>query len=46
LSPDDAIHLWAIFADLGLQVPDTAPGMKRRLEQAKGLLKKVGIGYR
>jgi hypothetical protein len=46
LSPDDAIHLWAIFADLGLQVPDTAPRMKRRLEQAKGLLKKVGIGYR
>jgi hypothetical protein len=46
LSPDGTIHLWAIFADLGLQVPDTAPGMKRWLEQAKGLLKKVGIAYR
>ena len=46
LSPDNVVNLWTIFADLGLHVPDTAPGMKRRLEQARGLLKKVGIGYR
>lgn len=44
LSPDDAIHLWPIYADLSLQVPDTPPGMKRRIEQAKGLLKMVGLG--
>ncbi len=43
LSPDDAAHLWPIYAELGLRVPDTAPGIKRRMAQAKGLLKKVGL---
>ncbi len=43
LSPDEAKHLWPIYADLGLSVPDTAPGMPRRVERAKGLLKRMGI---
>lgn len=43
LSPDDAPHLWPIYADLGLQVPDTAPGIQRRVDKAKDLLKKIGI---
>jgi hypothetical protein len=42
-SPDNVQHIWALYADLGLQVPDTAPGIPRRVEQAKGLLKMVGI---
>lgn len=44
LSPDDAPHLWPHYADLGLRVHDTPPGLKRRVEQAKGLLRIVGIG--
>jgi hypothetical protein len=43
LSPDDASHHWPHYADLGLRVPDTAPGMQRSIERAKVLLKKVGI---
>ena len=42
-SPDNAPHLWPIYADLGLQVPDTAPGIQRRVDKAKDLLKKIGI---
>lgn len=43
LSPDDAPHLWPHYADLGLRVPDTPPGMKRRIERAKVLLRKIGL---
>lgn len=46
LSPDDAAHLWPLYADLGMRVPETAPGMKRRVEWARDMLKKVGIGGR
>ncbi|MGJ8622929.1 MAG: hypothetical protein ACSHW1_09130 [Yoonia sp.] len=42
-SPNDAPHLWPLYAKLGLQVSDTAPGLKRRVAQAKGFLKRVGI---
>jgi hypothetical protein len=44
LSPDDSAHLWPLYTDLGLRVPHTAPGLTRKVELAKGLLKKVGIG--
>ena len=43
LSPDDAPQLWPLFRHLGLAVPIEPPGMKRRLGQAKDLLRKVGI---
>jgi len=41
MSPDDSAHLWPHYADLGLRVPDTAPGMPRRIEWAKGIWNKV-----
>ncbi|WP_341368057.1 hypothetical protein [Yoonia sp. BS5-3] len=31
LSPDNARHLWPIYAQLGLQVPPSAPGIRRTL---------------
>lgn len=43
MSPDDSPHLWPHYADLGLRVHDTPPGMKRRVEWAKDLLRKVGL---
>lgn len=41
LSPDNAVHLWPIYADLGLHVPHAAPGLPRRVAKAKGMLSKV-----
>ena len=46
LSPDDVPYLWALYADLGLRVPDTAPGFPRKVGKAKGLWKRVGFGTR
>ncbi len=43
MSPDDAHHLWPIYADLGLRVPDAAPGLKRKVARAKKVLQKVGF---
>lgn len=43
LSPDDHPRIWSLYADLGLAVPDSPPGLKRKLSAAKGLLRKVGI---
>jgi len=46
LSPDEVPYLWALYADLGLRVPDTAPGIQRKVGKAKGLWKRVGFGSR
>lgn len=43
LSPEDAPQLWPLYRHLGLRVPIEPPGMKRKLGQAKDLLRKVGI---
>lgn len=41
LSPDDARHLWPIYAKLGLRVDGAAPGMPRQIARAKSILIKV-----
>lgn len=43
LSPDDASDLWPIYAEMGLRVAETAPGLKRRVARAKDFLKRVGL---
>ena len=43
LSPDDTAHLWPLYTDLGLRVPDVEPGLTRRMERAKSILRKVGL---
>ena len=46
LSPDDARHLWPIYADLGLQVPAVAPGLMRAVARVKDILQTVGLRRR
>ena len=43
LSPDEQRNLWSLYADLGLNVPDTPPGWRRRVAVAKGVMQKMGI---
>ena len=43
MSPDDARHLWPIYAAMGLQVPKSAPGLKRKIARAKVLLQFLGL---
>ena len=43
LSPDDAKHLWPLYAKLGLQVPPAAPGIRRKLAVAKDWLNIVKL---
>lgn len=43
LSPSHARHLWPIYKALGLDVPDTPPGLQRKMAQAKTLLKRFGL---
>jgi hypothetical protein len=38
LSPDDAKHLWPLYANLGLRVPPAAPGLKRKIAKVRDLL--------
>lgn len=38
LSPDDARHLWPLYADLGLRVPAAAPGLPRQVAKARDVL--------
>jgi len=45
LCPDNTKHIWALYADVGLAVPDTPPGLPRALGRARGLLRKVGLGH-
>ncbi|WP_296372591.1 hypothetical protein [Yoonia sp.] len=40
LSPDDAIHLWPIYAALQLRVPDDPPGLPRQIAKAR---KAIGL---
>lgn len=40
LVPADSHHLWPIYQELGLDVPDTPPGLKRRMAQIKGVFQK------
>lgn len=44
LSPDDSPHIWSLYADLGMQVPETPPGFRRHMALARALLRKIGIG--
>lgn len=46
LSPDDAHHLWPVYADLGLRVPRVAPGLKRTIARVNGWLQVFGLGRR
>ncbi|MEM9786588.1 MAG: hypothetical protein AAF801_08805 [Pseudomonadota bacterium] len=46
LSPDDASHLWPLYAELGLRVPQSPPGIPRKLAQIKTLLHKVRLPSR
>ena len=46
LSPDDARHLWPIYADLGLQVPKSPPGIRRTIARAKDVLQRIGLRRR
>jgi hypothetical protein len=46
LSPDEAKHLWPLYAKLGLRVPTSAPGVRRKLAKAKALLQKVPLPNR
>lgn len=41
LSPDDAAHLWPIYKALGLRIHPVAPGLRRHVARATGLLNKV-----
>ena len=43
LSPDENPAIWSLYADLGLDVPDSPPGFLRRLSRVRNLLKRVGI---
>ncbi|WP_296426894.1 hypothetical protein [Yoonia sp.] len=44
LSPDNAAHLWPLYAALGLRVPAVPPGLSRRMARAKGVFDKIGFG--
>lgn len=46
LSPDHAKHLWPIYAELGLRVPPTAPGIRRKTAAAKAMLRKIRLPKR
>lgn len=43
LSADDAAHLWPLYAALGLRVPDTPPGLSRRMAKARNVLHRVSF---
>ncbi len=46
LSPDEARHLWPLYAELGLRVQPAAPGIPRTVAKAKTLLHKIRIPSR
>lgn len=46
LSPDDARNLWPIYAELGLRVPDAAPGLRRKIASAKRMMPKFRLPSR
>ncbi|WP_333711826.1 hypothetical protein [Yoonia sp.] len=39
-SPEDVRDIWSLYADLGLQVPDSPPGIRRTLEGVRGIIRK------
>jgi len=41
ISPDDAAHLRPLYADLGLTIDNTPPGMSRKLARAKSILSRI-----
>ena len=43
LDPDNNPEIWPLYADLGLAVPDSAPGFLRKIARARTLLRKVGL---
>lgn len=42
-SPDDVNYVWSLYADLGLNVPDSPPGFQRSLAKAKNLMRSIGL---
>lgn len=46
LSPDDAKHLWPLYAELGLRVPHAPPGMARKLAALKSLADRIRVPAR
>lgn len=43
LCPDNAHHLWPVYHGLGLNVPESAPGLKRNVARVKVILKKLDL---
>ncbi len=41
LSPDDNPQIWALYADLGLQVPDDPPGFRRKIAKIRDVLRRL-----
>ena len=46
LSPDEAKHLWPLYAKLGLHVPTSAPGLRRKFANTKAMFQKVQLPSR
>lgn len=41
ISPDEARHLWPLYADLKLDVPTSPPGIRRKFTKARDLLNRL-----
>lgn len=46
LQPDQAPHLWPLFAELGLDVDAAPPGFARKIARAKAMFRKFKISGR
>lgn len=43
LQPDDAPHLWSLYAELGLAVDEAPPGIARKIARAKSFFQRFGL---
>lgn len=41
MSPDEAWHLWPLYDDLNLDVPNTPPGIRRKIANVKAFLRNI-----
>ncbi|WP_439154465.1 hypothetical protein [Yoonia sp.] len=46
LSPDDATHLWPIYAALQLRVPSQPPGLQRKIAKARQAIERLSFRSR
>lgn len=46
LSPDDATHLWSLYAALKLQVPAQPPGLQRKIAKARQAIERLSFRSR